>query len=188
MKTNIEDITNKVSYTKIYDVLTNSNNLNFSFDDLASMSNVFNIINDDFYSSIANQFKQQLLIFACMLSDTKGYMSLYLFSFIISSLDECINLSTHFKTCIRSFNSNNKDQNVIMLKSFNKILTFYYNNMSNSPPLHFYTENGFLYRFCDLDINLIKDILSFNKSYNFKYINLFMQSLLNIVCLLKKVY
>ena len=87
-----------------------------------------------------------------------------------------------------SFNSNNKDQNVIMLKSFNKILTFYYNNMSNSPPLQFYTENGFLYRFCDLDINLIKDILSFNKSYNFKYINLFMQSLLNIVCLLKKVY
>ncbi len=177
MKSNIEDITNKIVYSRIYDALSCTNDL--SIGDLMNASQIFDIIDDNFYSTISEQYKDQLLIFASVMDDSKGYMSLYLFSFVISSLKECINYSNNFVRCIESFYNNTETQNIIMLKSLNKILHFYYDNMYNSP-LQYYTKDRLLYQFNirKIDADLIKNILSFSLNHNFKYVNSFMQALL----------
>ena len=51
MKSNVEDITNKVLYTKIYDALNHQND--FLIDNLMNASQIFDIIDDDFYSMIS---------------------------------------------------------------------------------------------------------------------------------------
>ena len=84
MKSNVEDITNKVVYTKIYDALNYQND--FLIDNLINASQIFDVIDDEFYSMISEQYKDQLLNFASVMTDSNGYMSLYLFSFVISSL------------------------------------------------------------------------------------------------------
>ena len=137
MKSNVEDITNKVVYTKIYDALNYQND--FLIDNLINASQIFDVIDDEFYSMISEQYKDQLLNFASVMTDSKGYMSLYLFSFVISSLKECINYSFDFVKSIKSFYNNTEEQNIIMMKSLDKILNFYYNNMHNSP-LQYYTK------------------------------------------------
>ena len=144
MKSNVEDITNKVVYTKIYDALNYQND--FLIDNLINASQIFDVIDDEFYSMISEQYKDQLLNFASVMADSKGYMSLYLFSFVISSLKECINYSFDFVKCIKSFYNNTEEQNIIMMKSLDKILNFYYNNMHNSP-LQYYTKYKLLYKF-----------------------------------------
>ena len=164
MKTNIEDITNKVSYAKIYDAL-NSIDDNLSLDYLMNADNVFNIIDDKFYSVLSKQAKPKysLLTYASMLSTNKSYMSMYLFSFVLSSLDEFVNYSNNIVKNIKSFYSNTKEQNIIMLKSFNKILNIYSGVKSQIK------DDKLLYSFIieSLDVNLIKDILSFSKINNF---------------------
>ena len=181
MKSNVEDITNKVVYTKIYDALNYQND--FLIDNLINASQIFDVIDDEFYSMISEQYKDQLLNFASVMADSKGYMSLYLFSFVISSLREVIDYSSNFVKCIKSFCNNTEEQNIIMMKSLDKILNFYYNNMHNSP-LQYYTKYKLLYKFNihDVNTNLIKDILLFSSKHNFKIVNSFMQSLLDVKC------
>ena len=72
---------------------------------------------------------------------------------------------------------------MIMIKSLDKILNFYYNNMHNSP-LQYYTKYKLLHKFNihDVNTNLIKDILLFSSKHNFKIVNSFMQSLLDVKC------
>ena len=181
MKSNVEDITNKVVYTKIYDALSYKNDFEIGY--LMNASQIFDIIDDDFYSMISEQYKDQLLTFASVITDSKGYMSMYLFSFVISSLKEVIDYSFDFVKSIKSFYNNTEEQNIIMMKSLDKILNFYYNNMHNSP-LQYYTKYKLLHKFNihDINTNLIKDILLFSSKHNFKIVNSFMQSLLDVKC------
>ena len=55
--------------------------------------------------------------------------------------------------------------------------------MYNSP-LQYYTKYKLLHKFNihDVNTNLIKDILLFSSKHNFKIVNSFMQSLLDVKC------
>ena len=84
MKSNIEDIVDKVSYAKIYDAL-NSDISDMQM--IAENREIFDIVDDNFYSKISKQNKMRdaMRVYARILSANIGYMSLYLFSFIIKT-------------------------------------------------------------------------------------------------------
>ena len=93
-------------------------------------------------------------------------MSMYIFSFIISSLKDCVKFSYSIISNIISFESNTKEQNIIMLKALDNILSIYFKHKPNIK----YENDEFLFVFVkeNLDVYLMKNILAFSTSYNFK--------------------
>ena len=70
---------------------------------MINVSQIFDVIDDKFYSLISKQFKDQLLNVAVVMDDFKRYMSLYLFLFVVSSLREVNDYFSNFVKCINSF-------------------------------------------------------------------------------------
>ena len=87
MKSNIEDIVDKVSYAKIYDALSSDIS---DMQMIAENREIFDIVDDNFYSKISKQDKMRdaMRVYASILSANIEYMSLYLFSFIIKTKDK----------------------------------------------------------------------------------------------------
>lgn len=174
MNINVEELSYNILYDEIYGMLTSYNSFSYNIEDVPK---VFNVIDDDFYSVISKQFKSQMLAFAYMLSVAKGYMSLYLYSFAISSLIDCFKHSNNFMNCINSFDNSTQEEKHILIRSLDKIAQFYYDNSKmkkGGSKLLFYT----LCQNSDLDIELIKRMLKFNERFNYKYTKLFLEDLL----------
>ena len=172
MKSNIEDIVDKVSYAKIYDVLSSDIS---DMQMIAENREIFDIVDDNFYSKISKQNKMRdaMRVYARILSANIGYMSLYLFSFIIKTCYDCTIHVYIFVKCIKSFYGNNEKQNVIMLKSLDKILSICLKESAHN--------DFMLYVFIKekINIDLIKDIIIFSNKYQFNNCNSFFNILLS---------
>ncbi len=174
MKSNVEELSYKISYSEIYDMLKSYYLFSYDIEDVPK---VFSVIDDDFYLTISEQFRSQLLAFAYILSTSKGYMSLYLYSFAISSLKDCFKHAISFIKCINSFDNSTQEEKYILIKSLDKIAQFCYDNCE----FEYDKEKLFrvFYQYPDIDEDLIKRILKFNKKFNYKYIKIFLKDLLN---------
>lgn len=174
MNINVEEFSYNILYDEIYRMLISYDSSSYNVEDIPK---VFNVIDDDFYLVISKQFKSQMLAFAYMLSVAKGYMSLYLYSFAISSLTDCFKHSNSFMNCINSFDGSTQEEKHILIRSLDKIAQFYYDKSKmkkGGSKLLFYV----LCQNSDLDIELIKRMLKFNERFNYKYTKLFLEDLL----------
>ena len=131
MITKLSNINYKVVYSDVYEALKHH-------DTCIDYSKIFTFIDDDFFSELVkdDHYRCMLMYIASCLCSTvynSSHISMYLFSHTIKTLANVINSVTYFQYNLNAFSKNSKEQNLIMIKAFDKIIEFYYKNMSASP-------------------------------------------------------
>lgn len=131
MITKLSNINYKVVYSHVYEVLK-------YHETYIDYSKIFTFIDDDFFDELVkdDHYRCMLMNIACYLCSSiykSSHISMYLFSHTIKTLANVIENVKYFQYNLNAFSKNSKEQNLIMIKAFDKIIEFYYKNMSASP-------------------------------------------------------
>lgn len=131
MITKLSNINYKVVYSHVYEALK-------YHETYIDYSKIFTFIDDDFFDELVkdDHYRCMLMNIACYLCSTvynSSHISMYLFSHTIKTLANVIENVKYFQYNLNAFSKNSKEQNFIMIKAFDKIIEFYYKNMSASP-------------------------------------------------------
>lgn len=146
MKSDLDTINYKMLYPDVYDCIDNH------FVNTPDLTKIFNFIDNDFYTKLVknNAYRTQLLYTGALLSGASkfsaSYMSVYLFSFAISSIREVIDNILYICYALEQTIKNTDEQNAILFSSVNKIIKFYFDHMTGSP-IGDYNLNKLIYHF-----------------------------------------